>query len=120
MHGTSPRSSRSCGVAKVLIQNGADVNAVDKYNWLALHFAAQKGYVDVAKALIQNGADVNAVDEEKHSALYFAAREEHDVLALDLLCFGAEIDAAEKLTDLLGQVKDRVNLLRLVNALERL
>ena len=50
-------------VAKVLIQNGADVNAVDKDKWTALHFAAEKGHVDVAKVLIQNGADVNAVDK---------------------------------------------------------
>ena len=45
-------------VAKVLIQNGADVNAEDKKT-TALHWAAEKGHVDVVKVLIQNGADVN-------------------------------------------------------------
>ena len=49
-------------VAKVLIQNGADVNAVEKDKWTALHLAARNGHVDVAKVLIQNGADVNAVE----------------------------------------------------------
>ena len=39
----------------------------------ALHFAAEKGHVDVAKVLIQNGADVNAVDENKSTALHYAA-----------------------------------------------
>ena len=49
-------------VAKVLIQNGADVNAVDVQKCTALHRGAQKGHVDVAKVLLENGADVNAVD----------------------------------------------------------
>ena len=48
-------------VAKVLIQNGADVNAVAKNKFKGLHCAALNGHVDVAKVLIQNGADVNAV-----------------------------------------------------------
>ena len=47
----------------LLIQNGADVNAVETANSLALH--SSNGHVDVAKVLIQNGADVNAVDENK-------------------------------------------------------
>ena len=55
-------------VAKVLIQNGADVNAVEKdKDGTALHGARSltNGHVDVAKVLIQNGADVNAVDERQ-------------------------------------------------------
>ena len=61
----------------MLIQNGADVNAVDqRQRWTALHIAAEKGHVDVAKVLIQNGADVNAVMENKWTALHFAADSE--------------------------------------------
>ena len=39
-------------VVSVLIQNGADVNAVNKDKWTALHFALGNGHVDVAKVLI--------------------------------------------------------------------
>ena len=75
MDSTSPRSSNGhVDVAKVLIQNGADVNAVDWNKWTALHFAAWEGHVDVAKVLIQNGADVNAVDENKFTALHRVAQ----------------------------------------------
>ena len=52
-------------VVKVLIENGADVNAVQKDKWSALHFVARNGYVDVVKVLIENGADVNAVHERQ-------------------------------------------------------
>ena len=49
-------------IAKVLIRNDADVNAVDKNKMTALHYAAEKGHVDSDNMLIQNGADVNACD----------------------------------------------------------
>ena len=39
-------------VAKVLIQNGADVNAVDE-KWTALHCAAQEGHVDDSELHLQ-------------------------------------------------------------------
>ena len=50
---------------KVLLENGAEVNVVDKQKCTALHFAAIHGHADVAKVLIQNGTDVNAVNEYK-------------------------------------------------------
>ena len=60
-------------IVKVLLQNGADVNAVNKDKLTPLHRAAEKGHVNVAKVLLQNGADVNAVDEEMTTALHHAA-----------------------------------------------
>ena len=52
-------------VAKVLIQNGADVNAVQKDRWTVLDLAVKFGHIDFVKVLIQNGADVNAAREQK-------------------------------------------------------
>ena len=102
-------------VAKVLIQNGVDVNAVNKNKWTPLHCAAWRGYVDFAKVLIQNGADVNAVDKDNLTALHEAATREYVFLTLQLLCFGAAIDEKALQNDktgLLGQINDRMNLLR--------
>ena len=79
-------------VAKVLIQNGVDVIAVDcEFKATALHLAVFKGHVGVAKVLIQNGADVNAdvhaesFEEDKWTCLQFAARGGHVTLLLHLL-----------------------------------
>ena len=44
----------------LLLENGADVNAVDEWKQTALHLAANKGHVDVTNVLIQNGADREA------------------------------------------------------------
>ena len=71
MFGSALRHAAKQGhvdVVKVLIRNGANVNAVDKDIWKALHYAASRGHIDVAKVLIQNGADVNAVVNDKETA----------------------------------------------------
>ena len=116
-------------VVKVLIQNGADVNAFDERKRTALHFAV-KGMAfsygdgplrmrDVVKVLIQNGADVNAVTAGKMTALHYAIEcEECDIrFILQLLCFGAEIHELDEhdetdTTLILGQIYNRLKLLR--------
>ena len=66
-------------IAKVLIQNGAEVNAVNEDKRTPLHWAALNGHVDVAKVLIQNGADMNAFTGFKWTPLQFAAESGHVV-----------------------------------------
>ena len=111
-------------VAKVLIQNGADVNSVMRDDWTALHLAAWSGYADIAKVLLQNGADVNAVQKNNWTALWCAAnrfefykarRKGHIHCILQLLCFGAEIDEKtirKDKTKLLQPIESRLKLLR--------
>ena len=61
---------------KVLIQNGADVNAIgSRHKDFALHYAAYWGHLDVVKVLIQNGADVNAVAFSEMDGTSLAAQE---------------------------------------------
>ena len=79
----------------MLLQNGADVNAVDGEEWTPLHFAASEGHVDVVKVLIQNGADVNAIDERKMTALHYTARYGHVDVAKVLLQNGADVNAVD-------------------------
>ena len=67
-----------------MIQNGADVNAVDKSKSTPLHDAALRGHVDVAKVLIQNGAHVNAVDQYNDTPLHRGSKYRCFVFALQL------------------------------------
>ena len=80
-------------VEKVLIQNGADVNAVDKDKMTPLHWAAYYGHVDLAKVLIQNGADVNAIDKDKCTPFHNAARWGDVDVAKVLIQNGADVNA---------------------------
>ena len=103
------------GVVKLLLQNDADVNAVDGFKRSALHLAAEHGEVDVAKVLLRNGADVNAVDLQKYTALHWASWNWNIPCTLQLLCFGAAIDeqTIEKdKTKLLRPIEGRLKLLR--------
>ena len=57
-----------------LIQEGADVNAVDSRGKTPLIYVAEYSKIpDVLRALIENGADINAVDESGKTPLMHAA-----------------------------------------------
>jgi hypothetical protein len=55
------RAGDTARVAKALDQ-GADVNAGNRYKATALFFAADKGHVDVITLLLDRGAEINAQD----------------------------------------------------------
>ena len=67
-------------IAKLLIENGADVNCKLEYTtdiesiegWTSLHVAAAKGHKVIAELLIIKGADVNAMDDTIRSPLDWA------------------------------------------------
>ena len=46
--------------ARLLIENGADVNAKNKSDSTSLMYALEGGHTNTARLLIENGADVNA------------------------------------------------------------
>ncbi|MDX5462387.1 MAG: ankyrin repeat domain-containing protein [Wolbachia endosymbiont of Tetragnatha montana] len=63
--------ANSTKLAKVLIENGFDVN--EERFITSLHQAAQSGSLEVAKLLLENGANVNATDG-MGSPLHYAAK----------------------------------------------
>lgn len=47
------------GIVQFLLDQGADINAVDNYGYSALHNASTFGFVEIAELLIRKGAEVN-------------------------------------------------------------
>ena len=57
---------------KILIESGADVNAVDEYEYTAAHSAAMYGQLEYLKVLIENGVNVNAINRFGRTAAQVA------------------------------------------------
>ncbi|BHF74883.1 Ankyrin repeat domain-containing protein 39 [Sparganum proliferum] len=67
-----------------LLSSGTPVNAQDNYGYVALHYAARNGHLEVCKTLLEHGADAYiATKSLKATALHRAAYSGHlDVVKL--------------------------------------
>ena len=63
------------GMAKTMLDAGADVNLAAVNGVTPLMAAAFAGQVEMVTALLARGADVNAVDRLKKNAMTYAAGE---------------------------------------------
>jgi ankyrin repeat protein len=54
--------NNSLEILKILLESGANPNISDSGGWFPLHFAVQKGCIDIVKTLIDFGADINKGD----------------------------------------------------------
>jgi hypothetical protein len=59
--------SGQLGVARLLIERGADVNAVSTKGQRPLHFAAGSGHIGMAALLLDHGAEIAAIETEHGS-----------------------------------------------------
>lgn len=79
-------------MTKLLLENGADVKAVDEDNWTALLWAAWTGMPTVVEELVKAGSDVNALDNKKQSALMIAAQRGNEKVVEILINAGADVN----------------------------
>jgi ankyrin repeat protein len=77
----------------LLLAKKADVNALDNQGYTPLHWASASGRLAVAEQLIKGGADVNAKDKNGFTPLHLAAAAGEVELAKLLLASGAQPDA---------------------------
>ena len=59
--------------ARVLVEYGASLEAVDREGMTALMWASREGQEDTARVLVEHGASLEAVDGEGNTALKFAS-----------------------------------------------
>ncbi|HBY06052.1 MAG: hypothetical protein UV38_C0002G0193 [candidate division TM6 bacterium GW2011_GWE2_42_60] len=77
-------------IAKYLIENGADVNAISNDNSTALHAAANAGTLDIIKLLVEKGANVNTEDIYGFKPTYYA-RGQHKLDIVKYLIEAAKV-----------------------------
>ena len=87
--------NNSTKVAKILIENDADVNEKNANGDTPLHIAAENNSTRVAKILIENGADVNATNFVDQTPLHYAAQLNSTKVAKILIENGADVNAED-------------------------
>ncbi|RDA85187.1 hypothetical protein CP532_2388 [Ophiocordyceps camponoti-leonardi (nom. inval.)] len=84
-------------VVKLLLENGADINARDSGGKTVLSVAARHGNTHIVKLLLQKGAAASIKDERGDTALAEAVRGGHlDVVKLLLATEGVDPDSTNK------------------------
>lgn len=73
-------------IARFLVENGADINAVTGNQWTALYAASLQDHLDIVKLLIEHGADIAT----GRSALWAAIMKERPEVAAYLRSQGAK------------------------------
>ncbi|QGA15961.1 hypothetical protein EYB26_003628 [Talaromyces marneffei] len=95
LNGITTRKNGHEAVVKLLIDNGADLNASDPYGTPLSH-ASKNGHEAVVKLLIDNGADVNASDQNGWIPLMYASLNGHEAVGRLLIDNGANVNANDQ------------------------
>src|SRR6266404_566987 len=88
-------AKREIDTALILLQHGADINALDNSRRSALRRASENGRVDVVKFLLEQQADVNVQDDEGASPLHRAAMSGFREACRLLLMHGANAESQD-------------------------
>jgi ankyrin repeat protein len=111
------RNGQYIEVVKILLAQGADVHAKDKYGYTAIHLAADITNTEIMELLLAHGANVNAKSKDGTTPVHRAANNFNaDTMEL-LLAHGADVNAKTKngYTAIIGATKwDRLGIVKVL------
>ena len=84
------------GLASMLLDSGADVNAADLTGLTALMAASIGGHADSARILLEHNAKVNAATVDGTTALMYASMFRHKAVCVALIAAGASVTARDR------------------------
>ena len=90
LHFCAVRGKTEC--ARVLIENGAEIDPLTGTQKTPLHFAAERNFLPLVKLLVESGANLSACDNEGWSPLHYAAEKDRIEIATYLIQKGAVVD----------------------------
>ena len=65
-------------VIRVLMENGASIDAQSEQGFTPIYMAAQEGHEDIVNYLLENGADQNLTMDEGFCPIDIAMQQGHD------------------------------------------
>ena len=77
---------------RVILSEGADVNAKDKFSQTALLYASRVGNIDLVRLLVESGANLNITAKYNLSALMLAVINGHGEVVRILINAGADLN----------------------------
>ena len=82
-------------IVKNLVQNGAKINARNKFKCTPLHYAACNGDLDIVHYFLDHGAQIEAKDDVERTPIVFAVYKNHFEIVKCLIEKGAQLDNNE-------------------------
>jgi ankyrin repeat protein len=83
----------------LLIEAGANIDAMTETGVTALYVAAQSGHVNATKILLNGGANTNLVRDNGATPLYIACTKGHKEVAKQLIEAGCEVNFAKEVAE---------------------
>lgn len=93
LHAASLAGHAACG--QLLLQHGADVDAVDQNGHTPLFRACERGHTEAVVVLLNAGAAVDLLDSGGRSCLHWAASGGLSVICSSLLRQGLPVDGGD-------------------------
>ncbi|KAJ5110424.1 ankyrin repeat-containing domain protein [Penicillium argentinense] len=87
------------GMAKLLLENGANINQLSQSRGTALHATAKNMDLEVLHFLVDNGANSIAIDAKGKTALNYSVGVWEDKFVLHMACFDGEEEVVQTLLE---------------------